>query len=59
MIDGVGIIPDGAKRIANKAFYMNKELVSVVIPDTVTEIGAEAFSFCTNLEKVVLPASFR
>lgn len=30
---------------------------SVVIPDTVTSIGSEAFSYCDNLKKVTLPSS--
>lgn len=37
------------------AFKGNKEVTSVVIPDTVTSIGPEAFEDCENLKTVVLP----
>ena len=41
--------------IAEKAFYQNKQIVSVQIPQTIQEIGAKAFSGCDNLSSVTLP----
>lgn len=52
VVDGVGIIPPGTERIEERAFYSNKGLKSVVIPDSVTEIGSEAFAFCSALTDV-------
>ena len=37
------------------AFYNNRTVTSVVIPDTVTRIGDYAFSNCNNLESVTMP----
>ena len=50
--DGVGIIPEGTACIVEKAFYDCKELTSVVIPDSVTEIGSYAFVGCTGLTSI-------
>lgn len=33
VVDGVGIIPPGTERVEEKAFYSNKDLKSIVIPD--------------------------
>ena len=51
------VIPDkyeGKNVIAidDKAFYKNKKIKSVVIPDTVTEMGASVFKECSKLEKI-------
>lgn len=47
---GAGIasltLPEGLLKIGNNAFLMNKSLQSVVIPDSVTEIGEAAFRSC-------------
>ena len=53
------IIPDtynGEKvtKIAENAFAGNTRIASVTIPSTVTEIGAGAFSGCTNLREIIL-----
>ncbi len=40
--------------IGAKVFYNNKRLVSVVIPDTVTQIGNNAFAGCTKLKTVTI-----
>ena len=40
--------------IVNDAFYAHPKLTSITIPDTVTKIGARAFSNCPNLTTVVI-----
>ena len=55
--NGVGIIPEGATTIANRAFSGCDELTKVIIPDGVTTIGREAFRDCRNLTSVKIPTS--
>ena len=44
---------NGAKyAIYTYAFFSNYDIVSVTVPDKVTEIGAQAFRFCNNLTTV-------
>ena len=45
-------IPEGTKKISNKAFSYNRNLVSVDIPQTVAEIDDYAFYFCELLKDV-------
>ena len=45
------------KTIYKKAFYQNKTITSVIIPDSVTSIGDEAFAWCDNLTSVVIGGS--
>ena len=45
------------KTIGRAAFAGSKTLVSVVIPDGVTEIGSYAFSACSELNSVTMPDS--
>ena len=52
---GAYTVPIGTKRIASNAFA-KCALTSVTIPDSVTEIGASAFSGCTGLTSVRIPA---
>ncbi len=47
------------KRIRKEAFKECSVLTSVVIPDTVEEIGDDAFFKCSNLEVIVVPDSVR
>lgn len=58
------VIPDSVKYagkmypvkfIGDKAFYNCKNLTSVTIPNTVTEIGELAFFGCTGLTSVMIP----
>lgn len=42
-------------KIADEAFRGNDTLTSIVIPDSVTSIGAYAFAECTALKEIVLP----
>lgn len=48
-------IPETVRRIADYAFDYNHELVNVVIPASVTEIGEMAFIDCDALRRVTLP----
>lgn len=48
-------IAEDAKVIPKQAFYNNTNLESIVIPNSVTEIGDEAFSGCTALKQITLP----
>ena len=41
--------------IGDRAFMDNAKLISVTIPDTVTQIGWFAFSGCVSLESVTIP----
>lgn len=47
------------KSIAPKAFSSASFLKSVVVPDTVTNIGAAAFEYCEQLEEIVLPRTLK
>lgn len=37
------------------AFRSNQNINSIILPDSITDIGEESFAWCTNLKKVVLP----
>ena len=41
------------------AFANNHLLKKVVLPDSVSEIGAGAFSWCVEIEEIILPASLK
>lgn len=53
-IDGVLVTA-----IGDYAFYQNKNLIAVTIPDTVTTIGHGAFSGCENLTTAVISTGVR
>lgn len=46
------VIPDGVKRISDRAFYNCTGLTSVNIPDSVTSIGSKAFYGCDSITSV-------
>ena len=48
------VIEEGITRIGNYAFYGLCYLKSITIPDTVTEIGREAFADCRNAETITI-----
>lgn len=50
--NGEVIIPEGIEKIEAEAFKDNKLVRKVVMPNTVTEIGDNAFSGCINLEDI-------
>lgn len=41
-------------KIGDRAFYDNKALQSIRIPQTVEKIGESAFAYCSNLKEVVV-----
>ena len=52
----VGKVP--VTKLADDLFSWNASLTSIVIPDSVTSIGANAFQGCTSLTSITLPAHF-
>ena len=56
--EGKIVIPDGVTGIQggslSSAFWERKGITEVVIPDSVTSIGMNAFYKCTSLEKVTI-----
>ena len=50
----VVMIPEGCKTIGDQAFANSASLVYVVIPASVTEISADAFSGCTSLQRILV-----
>lgn len=46
-------VPEGIVRIKDEAFDGTQKLIGVVIPASVAEIGAEAFSECIKLQMMV------
>ena len=60
--DTVIVIPKKYKRvlvtsIGNSAFYGNKSITSITIPDSVTSIGNDAFYYCASLTSITIPDS--
>lgn len=60
---GAIVIPDNVTKIAAGAFVLgfsgNSDITSVTIPDSVKEIGEEAFSRCAKLAEVKLPSGIK
>lgn len=50
------IIPSGATSIENSAYYGNRTITNLTIPDSVTSIGDNAFIY-SKVSSVVIPAS--
>ena len=51
------IFKEGTKKIVGYAFDEQKNLRSVIIPNSVTEIGEYAFYGCLNMKSIVIPES--
>ncbi|MBR5759997.1 MAG: leucine-rich repeat domain-containing protein, partial [Thermoguttaceae bacterium] len=51
------VVPEGVKRIDDRAFASCLQLKSVAIPEGVEELGIGAVDFCSSLRLVVLPKS--
>ena len=54
VIDGKGIIPDGATEIRVSAFKGCNSLQSIEIPDSVTQIDGSVFCRCNNLTSIIV-----
>ena len=57
-------IPDSIEElpvtvIAESAFKKSMVLETIKLPDTLTEIGVNAFDYCTNLKEITFPASLK
>lgn len=53
------ILKYGIPKIAEKAYYGNKDIVNVVLPNSVKIIGAYAFVGCSSLESITIPISVK
>ncbi|OVE68270.1 cell wall-binding protein [Clostridium diolis] len=56
------VIPDkidnvAIKSIGNKAFYLNKNITNITIPNGITALRRSAFFGCTGLTSINIPAS--
>ena len=49
------VIRTGTVGIAENAFYYEKNLIDVSIPDSIVNIGVNSFSDCDGLTKIVIP----
>ena len=52
------IIKDGTKSIGEKAFHYTS-IASIDLPDSLTFIGKQAFSECSELSSIVIPSSVK
>ena len=46
-------------KISDCAFFLNNNVVSVKLPDTIVEIGEEAFKGCSSMKDFYIPESVR
>lgn len=51
--------PSGWTEVPDNMFSFCQELVSVILPDTITHIGSSAFSYCTSLASIDLPSNLK
>ena len=54
---GEYIIPEGVKKLDNRAFERSLNVTGVVIPEGVSVIGEGTFSQCRDLESITIPKS--
>jgi hypothetical protein len=51
------VVPEGITEIASQAFYQNKKLTGLYLPDGVKSIGNYTVNGCESLEYVRVPES--
>lgn len=56
------VIPDkynglAVTRLGDEIFFRNTSVISIVLPETITEIGSACFYLCDNLDSVYIPSS--
>ena len=51
------VVSPGSKTISDDAFEGCRDLISVTVPDSVTNIGCWAFYDCKSLASVTVPSS--
>ncbi len=56
-IDGRGEMYDYDDESNRSPFFLNEDIISVIIAGSITTIGNFAFDYCTNLESVEIPNS--
>lgn len=54
---GVITLPDGVEHLADKAFYGNNGLTSVVLPSSLLTIGRGTFEACNNITTIDMSAA--
>lgn len=55
--EGEIAVPEGVTEIAMKAFYNNKKITGLILPEGVKKLGKYMVSGCTNLGYVQVPDS--
>lgn len=55
--DGKVVIRQGTTVLGKELFKNNEKIISVELPDSLTDIGDSAFEGCTNLKKINIPTS--
>lgn len=55
--EGDIVVPDGVTEVASQAFYQNKKLTGLYLPDGVKKLGNYTVNGCVNLEYVRVPES--
>lgn len=58
-IPEIVLLEEGTVGIADLAFYYQKGMNSIVIPNTVVTIGSRAFDSCTGLKEIIIPSSVK